>query len=191
MDHNIFQKIVLEEFNYLSTKYNFECIELIPWFIKFQSELVFVNIYYDSMQSYELTCNIGRLDDYHHSLSLPFDLGELLRAKCCSDRKIYSAVQVTKQSSFKKFIKILANELKDFGHDFLLGSDEDVTLIADLRKKESEKYRIENELKFARNKANLAWKEKNYKEFRQILKPYELYLSHVEKEKLNYIEKHI
>ena len=44
----------------------------------YETDTVFVNIYFDGNRSYEFGCEMGRKDDLRGSLKVPFDIGEII-----------------------------------------------------------------------------------------------------------------
>lgn len=185
------EKIAKKEFEFLNLKHGFKCIKSGPWLVKYQSELVFINIRFDGERSYELACEIGRNDDLRGTLKVPFNLGEIIRSKGHSEEDVRTFFQVTSSDSLKKFVKELAGHLKAYAQDLFTGSDASFNSVADFRDKECKEYALETELRLMRNQLDIAWQNKDYKKVIDLLTPLKGELEQSELKKLNYALKKV
>ena len=166
-----FEKIATKEFQFLNSKYGFKCVKSGPWIVKYQSDLVFINIRFDGERSYELGCEIGRNDDLRGTLKVPFNIGEVIRSKGHSEKNVRAFFQITNSDSLKKFVKELAGLLKAYAQDLLTGSSERFNHVADVRDKECKEYALKTELRLMRNQLDTAWQIKDYKKVIDLLTP--------------------
>lgn len=185
------EEIVTKEFDYLKSEHGFKCVQSGTWLVKYQSELVFVNIRFDGERSYELGCEIGRIDNLKGTLKVPFDLGDVVRSKVYSREPIKSSFQVTSTDSLEKFVKELAWQIRTYAKDLLAGSDESFNHVADLRDKEHKEYALETELRYMRSQLDIAWQKKDYKKVIELLSPLKEELERSELKKLHYAIKKV
>jgi hypothetical protein len=183
------QTIANKEFDFLKSKYGFKCVKTGPWLVKYESDRVFINIHFDGNRSYEFGCELGRNDDLRGSLKVPFDIGEIIRSKGNSEKDIRSYFQVTSSENLKKFAKELANLLKHYAHELLIGCSDAFIQVAEFRDKECKEYALETDLKFMRSQLEIAWKNKNYKKVIELLTPLKDNLEQSELMKLKYAYK--
>jgi hypothetical protein len=180
------QTIAAQEFAFLKSEYGFKCVKNSPWLVRYESDVVFINIYFDWNRSYEFGCELGRNDNLRGSLKVPFDIGEIIRSKGNSDEHIGSSFQVTSRDSLEKFAKELASSLKYYAHEFLRGSSDAFNQVADLRDKECKEYALEKELRLMRSKLGDAWHNKDYQKVIELLSPLREKLRESELKKLKY-----
>ena len=154
--------------------------------VRYESDAVFIDICFDGYMSYELSCDIGRNDGFRGSLAEPFDLGEIIRSKGYSEKDIKTAFQVTRSESLEKFCKLLAAHLKNYAHEFLIGSSDAFKQVADFRDKECDDYALESDLEFMRNDLGTAWQNRDYNKIIELLTPFMDYLTPSELKKLEY-----
>jgi len=180
------QTIVAKEFGFLITKFGFQCVKAGPTLVRYESESVFVNIYFDMNRSYEFGCELGRNDDLRGSLEVPFDIGEIIRSKKYSEKDTPSSYQVTSREYLKKYAKELANCLKNIANEFLVGSRDAFNKVADFRDKECEEYALETDLRLMRSQLNIVWQKKQYNLIVELLTPLKENLKQSEMKKLKY-----
>ena len=180
------QAIAIKEFDFLKADYGFKCVKAGPWLVKYESNVVFINIHFDGNRSYELGCELGRNDGFRGSLEVPFDLGEIIRCRENSEKTIQTSFQVTSSESLQKFCKLLAAHLKHYALEFLIGSSSAFKQVADFRDRECEDYVLERDLGLMRSQLGAAWQNRDYKKVVELLSPFKGKLEHSELKKLDY-----
>lgn len=182
-----FEKLALDTFAFLDSKYGYRCIESGPWRVSFRSSKVFVSIIFDGNRSYELGCEIGLIE--HHAGAVPYNLGELLRCEGNADDQ--SSAQVTTTESLSKYAKHIASLLEKFGHSYLLGDDKAFDRLASLRNRECADYAARKRLQQARAMLEEAWRSKQYVRIIELLSPLQEWLEPSEVKKLQYARKQL
>jgi hypothetical protein len=184
-----FQNIAEREFEYLQSEYRYKCIESGPWLIKYSSRDVFVIVSFDGNRSYELSCAIGRNDDYRDSCSVPFDLAEIIRCKEYPQKGVDVFCRVTSRVDLEKHVKELAYLLKAYAKDMLMGPKKEFDMVADFRNAECEKYYLQKEWIQLQEEVSIAWKNRLYKKVFELLSPHKEYLSNLDMKRLEYAKK--
>lgn len=182
-----FKKIALNAFEFLESKYDFSCVESDSLHLRYESPKVFVQVSFDGNRSFELTCSVGRMDDFKGSNQVPFDLGEVLRSEGGTVEN--TGVQVTTSNALEKFSNLLAEKLEKFGHRILTGDDAAFTHAAELRSQASIEYAKEKQLEQMRRSLDQAWANKNHRRVVELLSSMEEWLSPSEVKKLEYSRK--
>jgi len=185
-----FQTIAIKEFEFLMHKYSFKCVQSDSCKIQYESDAVFVTVHFDENRSYELGCELGRMDDSEGSLECPFDLGEIIRWKELSQKDIHTAFQVTNIEDLQKFCQLLASHLQCYAHELLIGTESAFKTLADFRDKECVEYALARDLEIMRDQLEDIWQTKNYNKVIELLSPLKKHLKHSEIKKLEYALRH-
>jgi hypothetical protein len=72
-----------------------------------------------------------------------------------------------------------------------MGNEFSFAQVEKFRKNESADFELESKLRYARSTVSMAWSVKDYAAIVQVLGPLEVYLSKVEKSRLEYSRKHL
>jgi hypothetical protein len=180
------EKIATREFGFLEREYGFKRVEAGPWYVRYETDSVFVGIAFDGTRSYEFGISLGRKEYPGGSVKDSFDLGEIIRSKGLSGKNIRTGFQITKSESLEKFARMLSDTLKQYAREFLTGSSEAFDRVAEFVVREGEAYALETNLRHMRNKLDPAWKSKNYKKVVELLTPFKAELKNSERKKLDY-----
>ncbi len=186
-----FTDSVKEAFHFLEQEYGFRCTETSPWLVSYESADVFVRVVFDGTRSYELSCSIGRNDNFYGSRDVPHDLGEVVRSKGVASQDAHAAFQVTTSESLKKFVAVLAGLLKQHGQDLLTGDDTAFTKVSAFRDADCAEYAVQAELAQMRSLLEAAWREKDYTRVVELLSPLDEKLSGSERKKLNFARRRL
>ncbi|NRA40526.1 MAG: hypothetical protein HRU15_20445 [Planctomycetes bacterium] len=187
---NGFVELVREAFNYLTLEYSYSCAESTASYVKFSSSSVFLTVEYDHLRSYEISCSIGRLDDFKGSLRVPFNLGEIIRSKGVLLDEARSSFQVSDANILKEKINELARNFEIYGSDLFTGDLEAFVRVYKQRDFECNEYAAKKEVAEAREISNKAWLIKSYTDVVNALSPVREYLSPADIKRLEYAEKH-
>ena len=184
-----FEKIALDAFQFLQAQYGFRCVEFNQWNVRYESESVFVSVYFDGTRSFELGCSFGRLNDLKKPYPESFDFGDLLRCEVGSVEG--SSFQVTTSDALKKFTNLLAEKLERHGSRILVGDDSAFDLILKLRDQANLEYAREERLEQIRHSLEKAWRAKEYQKVVELLAPVQEWLTPSEVKKLEYARKRL
>lgn len=187
MKTTTFEKVILTNFIFLCDKYNFKITISQNSYIRYESDILFINFIYDDKRSYEIGIEIGQLKNE----TIGYNLFEILQYFQHSESNRYSLIQTSDIDTLSQIIfkiskiidECIVKILADFKNIF-------VELLKQ-RTINSAEYTLNINLSVAREKANIAWKEKKYQCFIDLLTPYKKALSKSEILKLNYAEKKI
>ncbi|CEO89654.1 conserved hypothetical protein [Syntrophaceticus schinkii] len=181
-----FKDEVLKYFKFLINDYGFKCIETDITFVRYESRVVFVNVYH-GRGSYELGLEIGfignsRTDEVKYSLK---DIIEL------ETNESFTPFQTSNAEGIKKFIPIMAELVTKYAIDAILGDELFYNRLDKFTTKNFNQYIANMNLASIRPKAAIAWKEKDYKRFVELYGAVaEKYLSQSEKKKIEYALNH-
>ncbi len=151
---------VREAFSFLTSDYGFCIVATDSTFVRYESSLVFINVYY-GRNSYELGVEIGRLDETNN-IDRSFQLVELVclqDEKACQDFKAY---QTTDVHVISKGLVLLATALRQFGRGALCGDIRVFETLHQVRKQSRHEFARELRVSEARAKAEAAWKIQDY-----------------------------
>jgi len=159
--------------------------------MKYETKDVFVCVEFDGTRSFEISCSVGREDNFKGSSQVPFDLGEIMRSQGVAAEDAHAAFQVTTNQSLKKFLAVLATQLDKYGKDMLLGRDHAFAEVSVCRDAECVEYSQKTEIRQVRSSLEAAWANRDYRQVIRLLDPVVDKLSDAEKKKLHYAKSHI
>lgn len=186
-----FENLVNNEFKFLESKYGFSCVSTSLVMVRYESDEIFVVIRYDANHSYELAVEIGQLKALFNGQERPFSLNEILRLNKLSEVDIHSAVQASSQEVVANCLKKMATQLSRYGSDFLSNDMFAYKRLSDQRERECNDYELKTKLSYIRSDAQIAWKNKDYKQVIALYDPVKNVLSDAELKKLSYAHKQI
>lgn len=180
-----FQEEVKEYFGFLLTEYGFECVFSDPYCVKFNSDKVYLNVYHERI-SYEIYFEIGMLPE-HYQNTLKVGVKNIIEAtENISAKSFY---QASTKENVSIAVKELANLVKQYGKNALIGTVEYFQTISDRKAKKQQSELIMEKLKIAENKAENAWKKKDYKTVIEIYENIEAHLNTIQTKKLELARK--
>jgi hypothetical protein len=177
-----------KHFGFLVSDKGYKCIESTPYRVRFQSPTAFVELVFDGNRSYELGLLVGEIGSENCG-NAAFSIDEILRYCRTSESKRFSLVQVTSRETLASFVEQLSQLLRIYGADFLTGKKNCFAELAEQRRKESENYTFERDLRMARTKAEAAWHRKDYATVVKALEPFRAALTASEVGRLDFAEK--
>ncbi|WP_039916746.1 hypothetical protein [Cellvibrio mixtus] len=190
MNSDIFNAAVLKHFNFLTIDYGFSVVQKDSYQIRFESDQVFLSVYYDANRSYELDVEIGLLSALFNVNERSFNLGELLRTENAIEGKQYRTFQVSSPDAIERCVSKLATLVLLNAKDYLLGNKFSFKRISDLRNSECTQLEMKRKLDDVRSEAQAAWQKKEYSKVVALYKPVEHMLSEVERKKLVFAQRH-
>lgn len=184
-----FERIAKHAFHFLEGELRFRCVESDQWHVRYESAKVFVEVQFDGMRSYELSCSVGCLDNYKDSLNMPFDLGEIIRSCGIKGENAHASFQVITPSALERCAQELATKLKEYSMDLLVAEKNAFQRVAEFRDKECAEYAMDACLRLMRERLEVAWHKKEYRVVIRLLSPLQEWLTSSEQLKLEYARK--
>ena len=151
----------LQAFGFLISEYGYRCTEQAAHRVPFESPVVHVDVVYDGSRSHEVDLDVRRvgLEPREHA---SYSIGEILRLCAAPDAKEFDLFRASSEEQLVSYLEKIAQALKAYGKDFLLGDVDRFTELVRQRRRESEVYALERELRMARRKARAAWDAGDY-----------------------------
>jgi hypothetical protein len=156
-----FAEAVISAFRFLVDDFSFACVKQDVTFVRFQSNVVFVNVYHGRI-SFELNVEIGELTIGQAHPEVSFTIGEILHLVNPKEATNYRPYQVHTGESVKKFVSELARLVKEYAIPALIGDHVFFQRVADVQAKTSNAYMKELHLNRTRPMVETAWHQKNY-----------------------------
>lgn len=191
MDNSVFEKCVLEKFDFLISQYGFKCKQADLCYLRFESDTVFAEVHYDCHRSYEIDFSIGLLDDLYDGKERSFYLGELIRLADPGNKEGYKSMQAGTSEKVIRLVSEIAGLTEKYAKDFLSGNKFCFKKLSDFREKECNQYALEIELKNIRKAVQEAWERKDYARIVRLYEPVKDHISRSEYKKLEYSRKHL
>jgi hypothetical protein len=182
----LFSDHVIRHFAFLISKYQCQCVSSNERLVRYENDLVFVNVRFDNGRSYELGVEIGQKNVLFNGQEMEFNLGEIIKLKDVENREKYTLFQVSDQELLVSAISNLAELIDTYGAELLQGNQVDFSSLAMLRRSECDKYEVARKLEFVRSEVDEAWKAKDYKKVVQLYRSVDAHITLAEKMKLEY-----
>lgn len=186
-----FSRLVENKFSFLISEYGFRCVFAISDFVRFESEDVFVSIFYDSNRSYEIGVEIGQLNVLFNDKERPFNLVEILRLEGVVGEKDNMSLQAIDSINIINVISRLSVLLSTYAVEFLKNSQFDFRRLSNFREMECNQHELQSEWFSIRREAQVAWRKKDYLKFIELYSSFKGSLSEVEKGKLAFAQKKV
>jgi phosphoribosylanthranilate isomerase len=188
---NRFVDFVRKDFRFLETEYDFKLTEAKTNYsnssVRYESKKVFVGIYYCPAR-YECDAAIGIISDDTQNYSI----GDLLSLEADFDLSPnYTFEKLTRAEITEKDVSWFASVLHKYGGKYLNGDTVAFEKLKENSEIKSEEYTQGIINKQQRQKAEKAWKQKDYGVVVEIYKSMKEFLSQAERKKLEYSEKHL
>jgi hypothetical protein len=182
-----FRQEALAVFSFLTTDYDFRCIQADLHMLTYESEALFVLVYHDPL-SYEVGVDLGKLGA-GSKMKRSFPLVELMRLETPRRAEDLRYPAVVKPDQMRPALVNLAELLKAYGERVLGG---DLSVLKQVRR---ERARLERELARAsrlnqvRPRARAAFREEDYSRAASLHESMEDDLSPAESRMLEYSKK--
>lgn len=178
------KNLVLDEFNYLNTKYQFEQISIFNEVIRFGRNDGKLNIeYWYESYTYQMYIILIYINDSGCKHKLYFKSYLDLKG----DKK--EAEFTSTKTNFPILVKRLANILRLSIEEILSKDDDDWDLLIKVHKNDLKHKRVEIDKKRFENQSNQLWNEKKYKEYCNLLKDTPYKLSSLQISRLKYAKR--
>jgi hypothetical protein len=174
-------------FDPVAAKFNLSCVVADEQRVRYESSEVFLSVHFDNGRSYELGVEIGQ--KIPGSVERPFSLAEILRLRNGRDVAVIDGLSASNPTKLADGLQLLAELSLRYGDDFLNNSAFSFAQVARLREKESIAYAIQRDLRSARARAEVAWRDKNYAGVIAALEPVKDHLSPADVKCLEYLNK--
>jgi hypothetical protein len=183
-----FTSEVLSSFHFLVEDYNFKCVKTDVTFVRYESKFVFVNIYH-GRRSYELGVEIGKLENHLPIREDWYSIGEIMDLMGVRKNLRFTFFQASSKDQIQILVRKLAEYVKKYAKPILDGHYEIFEKLEILRKNNSDAYIREAELQNIRERADIAWKQKDYVKFIELYNQVKDGLTSIEGKKLDYARK--
>jgi hypothetical protein len=184
-----FAEAVLSAFDFLTREYDFHLVRAEPTFVRYESPNVFVNIYH-GRASYELGVEIGQLISALSQEDQPFSIGEIIDLMGAREETGYTFLQASTAARVSEYVPKLADFVKKSAAPALEGDTDIFRQLAEKRSEKSDELLKEWHLSDVREKADIAWQEKNYAKLADLYESIREELTPAEAKKLDYAKKH-
>jgi len=184
-----FVDFVRKDFRFLETDYDFRITKIISNLcygsVRYESKEVCLNTFYHPSR-YEHDVALGLLSDESQN----YTIGELLSLTDDFDTSVnYTYGKSTQIEMIEKNVSWFASILQKYGAECLKGNVTVFRALKENREKASREYTQEILTKQTRQKAEVAWKQRDYVAVRKSYSSIEEFLSPAEKKKLEYAER--
>lgn len=178
---------VKEEFDFLIQHYSFNIIRDEITFVRYESPLVFVNVYH-GRSSYEIgfECGLKSLGEVHRA-RLPI----ILQAILGPNHKEMAIFQACEEQKLIFCVKNLARIVKTHCQHLLEGSPAAYHAVQEAYKTEGIELNYFYNIRPVINDADEAWKRKDYTEAKRLYESVKEHLSPLEISRLHYAAKKI
>jgi hypothetical protein len=180
-----FTEAVLAAFDFLTNQYGFRVKRIEPTFVRYESPLVFVNIYH-GRASYELGVQIGRLADDLSQEESAFSLADILDLNGAQDETCHALLQASTPETINKSVPLLASQIRRHAAPVLRGDPDVLAQLADVQSKKSDQLAKKWKLEDIRKEAQDAWHQKNYARVAELFDSIMEELTPAEAKKLDY-----
>lgn len=121
MDELVFKYCVIKEFDFLVLRYGFICVCAENYYLRFVSDVVFIEICYDRQRSFEIDFSIGLIDDLYEDKERPFYLGEIIKFSEAESKESYKLLQAGTPDILPRLVFKLAELVKKYAKDYFSG----------------------------------------------------------------------
>jgi hypothetical protein len=185
-----FKEEVLAAFGFLIDEYGFRVVEQEPTRVRFESPLVFLNVYHGRSSS-ELGLEVGQLEKRSSQLQSRYYLSDILDLIGKAQEEGYTFFQASTQERVKKYIAQLAELVKKHAKNVLKGDSAVFENLRSIQARKSQEYLKEMNLSRIRPEANEAFRKRDYSRVIELLEPVRTELNPSELRKLGYARKHV
>lgn len=185
-----FAEAALSAFSFLSSQYDFHLVKVEPTFVRYESPILFVNIYH-GRGSFELGFEIGLLEKDSAQKESAFSLGDVLDLLEIREETGYTFLQASTVERVKTLVPTLATLVQNYADPVLRSEAGVFDRLTYLQSKKSDELLKEWSLREVREKAAKAWQERNYSELASLYESISEDLTAAESKKLEYAKKQL
>ena len=184
-----FSEAVQSAFGFLQQDYGFRCVEAGPTFVRYESDLAFVNIYH-GRASYELGFEVGRRPDVRGQPESHYTMAEILQLAAAEAEAGNSCFQASTREGVQQLVPRLAALVRKYAPPALRGDPSTFDRLRELQSANSQRYINESRLARVREQAEEAWQKKWYPLVVRLYESIPQDLTRVEARRLEYARKH-
>ena len=185
-----FSEAVLSAFAFLTKEYAFHLETLTPTLVRFESPSLFVNIYH-GRSSYELGFEVGQRADEPRKEESKFSLGDILDLMDENVSCNYAPPQASTANSVRAFVPKLATLVQTYAGPVLRGDAGVFERLEGIQTKKSQDLLRDWKLKEVREKAESAWRRRDYAKLVSLFESVQQSLTPAEAKKLDYAKKRL
>lgn len=181
---------VRSAFNYLLTDYGFSCVRIEPTFLRYESPLVFINIYHGRKSS-ELGVEIGQLHNLLGERENFYTIGEVMDLMGVREKLRFTFFQASTRERVRNLIPKLAEYVREYARPILEGDTNIFQSLQELRSKKSEEFMRNMFLSHIREESEKAWRKKDYAKLVELYNSMKGDLTTLELKRLEYVQKRL
>ncbi len=180
-----FASIAGPPFHSFLESYGLKCVSATETFVRWESPTIFLTCNYDFGRSFEMSVEIGQKKG---GPERPFNYGEFVRSQAVPKADWPSGYTALTPDAVKTLATKLARLLSDYGQPLLTNQSGAWSRLTDLRERECREFALQQELRYARQDAEEAWKAKDFHRFILRLSRFQDVLQPSDLAKLKYAE---
>jgi hypothetical protein len=181
---------VMSAFKFLSTEFWFICVRFETSFVRYESSLIFVNLYHGRTSS-ELGVEIGKLENIPGLQENWYTIGEVMDLVGVREKLKFTFFQASTQERVKMLVPKLAEYVREYAKTIFEGNTQIFEKLEELRSKKSDEYIKEMYLRRIREEAEKSWHKKDYAKLVELYNSMKDDLTLVEVKKLGYAQKRL
>ncbi len=185
--NDCFSSVVVNAFVFLEDKHGFCIRERGRSTVIYESPMIVASLFYDDQRSFEVSLGLRRKSDPQPL----FAFDEILRSLDVPSTIWAFGSTARTLADAQRLIEKMAAIMASYATPLLEGDNRAWERIAEQRRKESQNYALERDLRMARAEADVAWRKKDYASVVRALKPLRAALTATEIGKLEFAEKQI
>ena len=167
---------VRQAFDPVAAQYAMACVVTEWGRVRYESDRVCMSISFDARRSYEFDVYIGRIGPKERE----FNLLEIIRANNGQGPQL---IQAGSSGDYVQFIPLLRTLVAQHCTGLLAGDPDAFERVNRNRDREAEAYRLKSELSHARQKADEAWKNQDYRSLVSAFRDLEEFMTPAEKKR--------
>ena len=172
-------------FQFLVNEYGFEIVKEKSTFVRYETDKLFVNIYHGRL-SYELGFECGLKSKGEKTR---YRLHTILRGLIGDEHNKQTFYQASNQEAIFNCLKKIADIVKEYCPQLLLAEYKAFAKIEHASTKEGQELTEKYTVGPIKERAEQAWKNKEYEKVRSLYTPIKDKLSQLELKRLNYADK--
>lgn len=187
--HPTFESLVRDAFASILRRYGYRVVEADDNNVRLDSVDSTIIVRYDRRRSFEVGVNFSELENGQPKRRIPFSLGEVFRDFSVPNATKIDFLQSSDLNSVRKFLVTAAENLENYCASILRGEHAAFSSVNERRSREALAYTQQVQIQSLRPKADIAWREKRYQEFVDLLGEFKSDLPIADQKKLEYAMK--
>jgi hypothetical protein len=187
VNYSRFRELALEAFDFV-TVIGFRCVRAVETFVRFESDRVFLNVYY-GRRSREVGVELGRLEDEDENR--PFSAETILRSVDPEAADSYRPPAAVSDRLLQSELHRLAEIIRQHGAGLLRGDLGEFERLEGTRQDAMKRLAAEVLASQTRPRAEKAFRERDFALAARLYESIEESLAPVERKKLLYAKRHL